>query len=45
MDMFYGITAFDQDLSSWNVSNGQYFVSENNNEQNKIYHTTVMTAC
>ena len=43
--MFYNQTTFNQDIGSWDVSNGQDFVSEINNEQNKIDHTTFMTVC
>ena len=43
--MFSDATSFDQDIGSWNVSNGDAFVSEIKNEQNKIDHTTFMTVC
>jgi len=33
--MFFYATAFNQDIGSWNVSNGEQFVSEIKNEQNQ----------
>ena len=35
--MFSGATAFDKDLSSWDVSKGTKFVSENKNEKTTKY--------
>ena len=40
--MFYKATAFNKDLSSWNVSNGQEFVSENKNEKRTKYNNIII---
>jgi len=40
--MFQGPTAFDQDIGSWNVSNGQNFVSEIKIEQIKYILTILL---